>query len=95
MTTTTSRPDRGWRTVDIVVAAAVLLALTAVLVGRGWHVVVDARDGHRLAAAVAGLDGPGQVEPIAGDVADPAHRRELAEAVAALKRQRAQLEPTA
>lgn len=54
-------------------------ALTVALAQRGWQVVVDARDGDRLAAAVGGLTG---VVPVAGDVADPAHRAELARAVA-------------
>jgi NAD(P)-dependent dehydrogenase (short-subunit alcohol dehydrogenase family) len=50
------------------------LALTRALVARGWTVVVDARDGTALARAVAGLDG---VVALAGDVADPEHRRRL------------------
>jgi NAD(P)-dependent dehydrogenase (short-subunit alcohol dehydrogenase family) len=49
------------------------LALTRALAERGWHLVVDARDGDALADAVAGLD----VVALAGDVADPEHRREL------------------
>jgi len=56
-------------------------ALTAELVTRGWHVVVDARDGTRLAAVVDELRAPGAVRAIAGDVTDPAHRHALAEAV--------------
>jgi NAD(P)-dependent dehydrogenase (short-subunit alcohol dehydrogenase family) len=55
------------------------LALTRALVERGWSLVVDARDGDALERAVAGLDG---VIAIAGDVADPDHRRRLVEAVA-------------
>jgi len=53
------------------------IALTRALVERGWRLVVDARDGDTLAAAVADLDG---VTAIAGDVADPDHRRRLVEA---------------
>jgi NAD(P)-dependent dehydrogenase (short-subunit alcohol dehydrogenase family) len=56
-------------------------ALAAVLTARGWRVVVDARDAGRLAATVAGLGDPGLVTAVPGDVADPAHRRALAEAV--------------
>ena len=53
------------------------LALTRALAERGWQLVVDARDAEALERAVAGLDG---VVPVAGDVADPAHRRRLVEA---------------
>ena len=53
-------------------------ALTAELARDGWRVVVDARHGDELAAAVAGLPG---VVNVAGDVADPAHRAALAETV--------------
>ncbi len=53
------------------------LALTHALSERGWQLVVDARDAEALERAVAGLDG---VVPMAGDVADPAHRRRLVEA---------------
>jgi len=58
------------------------LALTRALVERGWHVVVDARDGARLAAAVAALPDPSAVTAIAGDVVDDDHRAALAAAVA-------------
>ena len=58
------------------------LALTRALVLRGWHVVVDARDGERLAAAVAALPDPSAVTAIAGDVVDDDHRAALAAAVA-------------
>jgi NAD(P)-dependent dehydrogenase (short-subunit alcohol dehydrogenase family) len=53
------------------------LALTRALAERGWRLAVDARDGDALERAVAGLDG---VVTLAGDVADPAHRRRLVEA---------------
>ena len=53
------------------------LALTSALVERGWRIVVDARDGDALQRAVGGLDG---VVAVAGDVADPDHRRRLVEA---------------
>ena len=58
------------------------LALARALVLRGWHVVVDARDGQRLAAAVAGLPDPSAVTAIAGDVVDDDHRAALAAEVA-------------
>ena len=50
------------------------LALTRALVERGWQLVVDARDEDALERAVGKLDG---VIAIAGDVADPEHRRRL------------------
>jgi NAD(P)-dependent dehydrogenase (short-subunit alcohol dehydrogenase family) len=53
------------------------LALTRALLARGWRLVVDARGADALERALAGLDG---VLAIPGDVADPAHRRELIEA---------------
>jgi NAD(P)-dependent dehydrogenase (short-subunit alcohol dehydrogenase family) len=61
------------------------LALTRQLVGEGWHVIVDARHGDLLQAALAALP-RGRVTAIAGDVADPDHRGELARAVAAAGR---------
>jgi NAD(P)-dependent dehydrogenase (short-subunit alcohol dehydrogenase family) len=54
------------------------LALTRALVERGWSLVVDARDGNALERAVGELEG---VIAIAGDVADPEHRRRLVEAI--------------
>jgi NAD(P)-dependent dehydrogenase (short-subunit alcohol dehydrogenase family) len=53
------------------------LALTRALAGRGWQLVVDARDARALELAVAGLDG---VTAVPGDVADPEHRGRLIEA---------------
>jgi NAD(P)-dependent dehydrogenase (short-subunit alcohol dehydrogenase family) len=53
------------------------LALTRVLVDRGWRVVVDARDADALSQAWP--NAPSDVL-ISGDVADPDHRRRLIEA---------------
>ena len=53
------------------------LALTRALADRGWRLAVDARDGEALERAVGGLDG---VVAVAGDIADPEHRRRLVEA---------------
>jgi NAD(P)-dependent dehydrogenase (short-subunit alcohol dehydrogenase family) len=50
------------------------LALIRALAERGWRLVVDARGADALERAVAGLEG---VVAIAGDVADPGHRRAL------------------
>jgi NAD(P)-dependent dehydrogenase (short-subunit alcohol dehydrogenase family) len=47
------------------------------LVARGWSLVVDGRDPEALAAVWAGEP---SVTAVAGDVSDPAHRRELIEA---------------
>jgi NAD(P)-dependent dehydrogenase (short-subunit alcohol dehydrogenase family) len=53
------------------------LALARALASSGWTLVVDARGGDALAEATAELAG---VTAIAGDVADPDHRRALVEA---------------
>jgi NAD(P)-dependent dehydrogenase (short-subunit alcohol dehydrogenase family) len=53
------------------------LALARALVERDWRLVVDARGANALERAVAGLEG---VVAIAGDVADPEHRRAIVEA---------------
>ena len=55
------------------------LALATGLADRGWSLVIDARDGRALEAAAAGLAERTTVRAIAGDVTDPAHRRELVE----------------
>ncbi len=56
-------------------------ALATALNDRGWRLVVDGRDGARLAATVAALPRPDLVTALAGDVADPAHRAALTAAV--------------
>jgi NAD(P)-dependent dehydrogenase (short-subunit alcohol dehydrogenase family) len=53
------------------------LALARALDERGWRLVVDARGADALRDATAGLTG---VTAIAGDVADPEHRRALVDA---------------
>jgi NAD(P)-dependent dehydrogenase (short-subunit alcohol dehydrogenase family) len=53
------------------------LALVRELAGRGWRLVVDARGSAALERAVSGFDA---VTAIAGDVADPEHRRALVDA---------------
>ncbi len=62
-------------------------ALAAGLAGRGWSLVVDARDSAELTAAVdeIGRPGPpGEVVAVPGDVTDPAHRRALVAAAGRL-----------
>jgi NAD(P)-dependent dehydrogenase (short-subunit alcohol dehydrogenase family) len=53
------------------------LALVRALSGRGWRVVVDARNGDELQRAVGRLQ---RVVALTGDVADAGHRASLAEA---------------
>ncbi len=55
-------------------------ALAHALDRRGWDLVVDARDADALTAAV----GSSSARAVPGDVADPAHRRALADAARAL-----------
>src|SRR5687768_15162598 len=56
-------------------------ALAAALNGRGWRLVIDGRDAHRLAVTAAALPRPELVVALSGDVTDPAHRAALATAV--------------
>ena len=53
------------------------LALSRALAGRGWRLVIDAREAGPLEAAAAQLP---DVVSLPGDVADPGHRRALVEA---------------
>ena len=67
-------------------SAGLGLELARGLLGRGWRVIVDARDAGRLAQAASQiLDGPpsaaGRLVAVAGDVTDPGHRAELARRV--------------
>ncbi len=55
-------------------------ALAADLAGRGWHVVIDARDPAGLSGAAVFMPA-GRVTAVPGDVAEPAHRALLAEAL--------------
>jgi len=59
------------------------LALAHELARRGWGLVLDARHETVLRDAVRGLPG-GPHPAIAGDVADPAHRRDLVDVAAEL-----------
>jgi len=59
------------------------LALAHALAGQGWGLVLDARRETVLRDAVRGLPG-GPHPAIAGDVADPAHRRDLVDVAAEL-----------
>ena len=55
-------------------------ALALRLAARGWHVVIDARDPAGLAGAAVALPA-GRVTAVPGDVAEPAHRALLADAL--------------
>jgi NAD(P)-dependent dehydrogenase (short-subunit alcohol dehydrogenase family) len=57
------------------------LALARELSAREWQLIVDARHGPALRDAVAGLSNAGRIIPLDGDVADPGHRKQVAEAV--------------
>jgi NAD(P)-dependent dehydrogenase (short-subunit alcohol dehydrogenase family) len=59
--------------------------LAVALSGRGWSLVVDARDGDALALASDHFIG-GNVIPVAGDVSDAAHREDLLRAARSLGR---------
>jgi NAD(P)-dependent dehydrogenase (short-subunit alcohol dehydrogenase family) len=65
-------------------SAGLGLALARGLAERGWALVIDARGGEALAGAAAELGETATA--IAGDVTDPRHREELAEAVRGLGR---------
>src|SRR5688572_19418704 len=54
------------------------LALAQALARRGWHLVIDARGAEALEAARRQLAAHTTVTAIAGDVAQPSHRRALA-----------------
>jgi NAD(P)-dependent dehydrogenase (short-subunit alcohol dehydrogenase family) len=57
-------------------------ALTLELAARGWHLVIDARNADRLAALASELPADAVVRMVPGDVADAAHRAELARTIA-------------
>jgi NAD(P)-dependent dehydrogenase (short-subunit alcohol dehydrogenase family) len=59
-------------------SAGLGLATARALTAQNWTLIVDARRETRLREAIAGLP---DVTAIPGDIADPAHRRELAAAV--------------
>ena len=59
-------------------------ALAGALAQQGWQLVIDARNADRLATAAAGLPDGSLVRAIPGDVADAAHRAELARVIAEL-----------
>ncbi len=59
-------------------------ALATALAEQGWQLVIDARDAERLAAVADSLPAGSLLSAVPGDVADAAHRSELAGVVAEL-----------
>jgi len=59
-------------------------ALARALAEDGYRLVVDARNGDALRAAIAGLPAGAVVSALAGDITDPAHRADLRRAADAL-----------
>src|SRR5437899_8890708 len=57
------------------------LALAEALADDGWALVIDARRADRLVPAATALADRTSVVSIPGDIADPAHRAQLAAAV--------------
>ena len=55
-------------------------ALARALAEDGYRLVVDARNGDALRAAMAGLPAGAVVSALAGDITDPAHRSDLSRA---------------
>jgi NAD(P)-dependent dehydrogenase (short-subunit alcohol dehydrogenase family) len=53
------------------------LAVSRELIGRGWHVIIDARDAETLQAAAGTLGSPEVVTALPGDVSDEHHRFDL------------------
>lgn len=60
------------------------LALARELARTGWNLIIDARGADALEVARAELASQTQVIAIPGDVTDPAHRQQIAEAARAL-----------
>ena len=67
-------------------SAGLGLALANGLADRGWALIIDARGADALKNAADTLAGRTDVVPLAGDVTDPEHRSDLADAVAELGR---------
>lgn len=67
-------------------SAGLGLALAHGLADRGWALIIDARGADALKNAADVLAGKTDVVPLAGDVTDPDHRADLADAVGELGR---------
>jgi NAD(P)-dependent dehydrogenase (short-subunit alcohol dehydrogenase family) len=62
------------------------LALAEAMATEGWTLIIDGRDRAALDRAAAALGAHTEVVAVAGDVADPDHRRELAATAASFGR---------
>ncbi|WP_329004626.1 SDR family oxidoreductase [Kribbella sp. NBC_00709] len=81
-------PDTSNRPVALITGASagLGLALAHGLAERGWTLVIDARGAGPLKDAADALANRTDVVPLAGDVTDPEHRRDLVEVVNQLGR---------
>jgi NAD(P)-dependent dehydrogenase (short-subunit alcohol dehydrogenase family) len=81
-------PEPSDRPVALITGASagLGLALAHGLADRGWALVIDARGAEALKDAADALAGRTDVVPLAGDITDPEHRADLADAVSELGR---------
>ena len=81
-------PEPSDRPVALITGASagLGLALAHGLAGRGWALVIDARGAEALKDAADALASRTDVVPFAGDITDPEHRADLADAVSELGR---------
>src|SRR5881409_3125555 len=88
MTVNGMNPELSNRPVALITGASagLGLALAHGLADRGWALIIDARGADALKTAADGLADRTDVVPLGGDVTDPEHRADLADAVAELGR---------
>ncbi|MEU4288410.1 SDR family oxidoreductase [Kribbella sp. NPDC026596] len=81
-------PEPSDRPVALITGASagLGLALAHGLADRGWALVIDARGAEALKDAADALASRTDVVPLAGDITDPDHRADLADAVSELGR---------
>jgi NAD(P)-dependent dehydrogenase (short-subunit alcohol dehydrogenase family) len=81
-------PEPSDRPVALITGASagLGLALAHGLADRGWALVIDARGAEALKDAADALASRTDVVPLAGDITDPDHRADLADAVTELGR---------
>jgi NAD(P)-dependent dehydrogenase (short-subunit alcohol dehydrogenase family) len=81
-------PEPSDRPVALITGASagLGLALAHGLADRGWALVIDARGAEALKDAADALASRTDVVPLAGDITDPEHRADLADAVSELGR---------